>query len=138
MLQVGRSRVHVPMRSLDFFFNLPNPSSRTMALESTQPLTEMSTRNILGGKGQPARGGLTTLPPYMSRLSRKCGNPNVSQPYGPPRPVTGIALLTFSQSTIDHCRSRCKGREGPLFIYSFIIRVDNFNQMGLRYILSRF
>jgi hypothetical protein len=32
------------------FFNLPNPSSRTMALESTQPVTEMSTRNFLGGK----------------------------------------------------------------------------------------
>jgi hypothetical protein len=27
-------------------FNLPNPSSRTMALGSTQPLTEMSTRNL--------------------------------------------------------------------------------------------
>jgi hypothetical protein len=26
-----------------------------MALESTQPLTEMSTRNIPWGKGQPAR-----------------------------------------------------------------------------------
>jgi hypothetical protein len=26
-----------------------------MALESTQPLTEMSTRNIPGGKGRPAR-----------------------------------------------------------------------------------
>jgi hypothetical protein len=26
-----------------------------MALESTQPLTEMSTRNITGGKGRPAR-----------------------------------------------------------------------------------
>jgi hypothetical protein len=28
-------------------YNLPNPSSRTLALESTQPLTEMSTRNLL-------------------------------------------------------------------------------------------
>jgi hypothetical protein len=28
--------------------NLPNPSSRTKALGSTRPLTEMSTRNILG------------------------------------------------------------------------------------------
>jgi hypothetical protein len=37
------------------FFNLPNPSSRTMALGSTQPLTEMSTRNIPGGKKRPAR-----------------------------------------------------------------------------------
>jgi hypothetical protein len=32
------------------FFNLPNPSSSTMALGSTQPLTEMSTRNFPGGK----------------------------------------------------------------------------------------
>jgi hypothetical protein len=33
----------------------PNPSSNTMALGSTQPLTEMSTRNVPGGKGWPAR-----------------------------------------------------------------------------------
>jgi hypothetical protein len=32
------------------FFNLPNPSSRTMALGSTQPLTETSTANLPGGK----------------------------------------------------------------------------------------
>jgi hypothetical protein len=42
--EVGRSRVQVPTRSLDFF-NWPNPSSCTMALGSTQPLTEMSTKN---------------------------------------------------------------------------------------------
>jgi hypothetical protein len=41
------------MKSSDFF-NTSNPSSRTMALASTQPLTEMSTRNLYGGKGQPA------------------------------------------------------------------------------------
>jgi hypothetical protein len=37
------------------FFNIPNPSSRTMALGSTQPLTEMSTRYLPvgGGKGRP-------------------------------------------------------------------------------------
>jgi hypothetical protein len=28
------------------FFNLPNPSSRTMAMGSTQPLTEISTINL--------------------------------------------------------------------------------------------
>jgi hypothetical protein len=32
------------------FFDWPNPSSRTMALESAQPLTEMSTRNLHGGE----------------------------------------------------------------------------------------
>jgi hypothetical protein len=39
------------------FFNWPNPSSRTMALGSTQPLTEMSTSNLPRGKGRPGRGG---------------------------------------------------------------------------------
>jgi hypothetical protein len=36
------------------FFNWSNLSSRTMALGSTQPLTEMSIRNLPGGKGRPA------------------------------------------------------------------------------------
>jgi hypothetical protein len=37
------------------FFNLPNPSSHTMALGLTQLLTEMSTRHLPGGKGRPVR-----------------------------------------------------------------------------------
>jgi hypothetical protein len=53
MLQAGRSPVRIPGEV--YFFNLPNPSGRTMALESTQPLTEMSTRNPPGGKKRPAR-----------------------------------------------------------------------------------
>jgi hypothetical protein len=36
------------------FLNLPNPYSRTMALGSTQPLTEISTRNLPGRKGRSA------------------------------------------------------------------------------------
>jgi hypothetical protein len=36
------------------FLNWPNFSSRIMALGSTQPLTEMSTRNRPEGKGWPA------------------------------------------------------------------------------------
>jgi hypothetical protein len=46
-------RVRVP-DEVDFF-NLPNPSSHTMSRESTKPLTEMSTRNLPGGKKRPAR-----------------------------------------------------------------------------------
>jgi hypothetical protein len=48
MLQAGRSFFF-------FFISLPNPSSSTMALGSTQPLREMSTRKLPGGKEQPAR-----------------------------------------------------------------------------------
>jgi hypothetical protein len=44
MLQTGRSLVQVPDK-VDFF----NPSNGTMALGSTQPLTDMSTRNLPGG-----------------------------------------------------------------------------------------
>jgi hypothetical protein len=53
MPQAGRSPVRVPGKAE--FFNLPNRSDRTKALESTQPLTEMSTRNFSGGEKQPAR-----------------------------------------------------------------------------------
>jgi hypothetical protein len=35
-------------------FNILNPSSRTMALVSIVPLTEISTRNLSQGKEQPA------------------------------------------------------------------------------------
>jgi hypothetical protein len=51
------------------FFNLPNHSSRTMALGSTQPLTEMSTRKIPGGEGRPVRKAynLTAICEPMSR-----------------------------------------------------------------------
>jgi hypothetical protein len=45
------------------FFKLPKPSSCTVALGSTQPLTEMSTMNLPGGKGRPAHraDNLTTM-----------------------------------------------------------------------------
>jgi hypothetical protein len=61
-----------------------------MAVGSTQPATEMSTRNLPGGKGREAHipDNLTAF----SQLSRKCVNLDVSQPYGSPEPVTGITL----------------------------------------------
>jgi hypothetical protein len=106
MLQTVRSRVRFPIKSLDFFFSLPNPSSRTVVLGLTQPLTDMSTRNLPGGGG--VNGGrrvrLTALPPSASRLSGRCWILDVSQPYGSSWPVTGMAepLLNNSCCIVSH------------------------------------
>jgi hypothetical protein len=59
-LQAGRSRVRFPICVIRFF-HWHNTSGRTMTLGSTQPLTEMSTRDVSWGKGGRCVG-LTTLP----------------------------------------------------------------------------
>jgi hypothetical protein len=61
-----------------------------MALGSTQPLTDRSTRNVLGVKGGRRVGLMTS--PSVSRLSRKCGN---LYSYGSSWPVTRKALPLY-------------------------------------------
>jgi hypothetical protein len=69
-----------------------------MALGLTKHLTEMSTRNLPGGKGMPALR-LTTSPQSVSRFSRTCGSLDVSRHYWPSRPVTGVALFVVILAT---------------------------------------
>jgi hypothetical protein len=80
MIQAGRSPVRVP-DDVDFF-SLPNPSSCTMALGSTQPLTEMSTMNVPGGKKWPAHRADNLTPPSMSRMSENVGASTSRNPKG--------------------------------------------------------
>jgi hypothetical protein len=79
-------------------FNLPNPSSSSMALGSTQPLTEMNTSYFCGGKKQPAH--------RADNLATIC-EPNVCKLWEPQpltslratKACTGIALPTFTLPT---------------------------------------
>ena len=79
-------------------FHSHNPSDRTMALGSTQSLTEMSTRRISWGKcGRCVR--LTTLTTFFA-VVMKSGNLNFLEPFG---------LL-----------QACNGTDLPLSSYPFI------------------
>jgi hypothetical protein len=88
--KVAGSILDVVMR---FFIDI-NPSDRNMALGSTQPLTELSTRCISRGKFSRCVR-LTTLPPYCA-LVKKSGNLNFLEPSGPPKACNGVALVKIN------------------------------------------
>jgi hypothetical protein len=93
-----------------------------MALESTQPLTEMSTRCISWGKGGRCVR-LTTLPPSCAVVV-KSGNLNFLEPSGPLQACnrTALPLLFYTTFTsrgihapgeIRTCNSRKRAAADP-------------------------
>jgi hypothetical protein len=101
MLQAGRSRVRIPMRSLQIFsFNLPIPFSRTKALGLTQPQTEMSIRDLPAGVKLAGAYGWPHLHLWADCLE-ECGIFDVSRLYRPLWSVTGIASLYLLHMEVE-------------------------------------
>jgi hypothetical protein len=80
----------------EFFFSIYQilPAAMGTGVHSASNRNEHQKQKIFLGSRE-----LITYLPSVSQLSRQCGILNISQPYRPPRPVTGIALLLLAYKT---------------------------------------
>jgi hypothetical protein len=76
-------------------FSYRNPYSCTMALGFEAASNRNEYREDFLGVKRDRRMTLITSPPSLWRLSGKCGSLDVSKPYRPSRPGTGIVLLLY-------------------------------------------
>jgi len=76
-------------------FHWHNPSGRNMALGLSQPLTELSTRNISWGVNAACALGWQPYHLHMP-IVLNCGSPNLLESSGPAQACNGIALPFYS------------------------------------------
>jgi hypothetical protein len=95
-----------------------------MALGSTQPLTEMSTKNLPGNQERPT--GVKADNFTADSLDNE--SLDVSQPYAPPRPITQIAFFVI----VVPCLSTNNGL--PIYnLFSFQANTVKNNRISQRH-----
>jgi hypothetical protein len=76
------------------FFNWPKPSSLTVSLVLTQPLTELDTTNLPGVKGRPA-SKISNFATVCKPLVHRLWEPRRLTNLWPPWPVATIILYIY-------------------------------------------